>query len=468
MWNKKLSRRATIELCLGGYDPRDFSARKTAGVSAEDSGPDFDVYWTADPSLTGAFPTLIVVPDGQDSEFLTAINASPSAPTPFSAFCRVMPHKAAKSYSQIALKEVSEEALRVIAVVSMVEAVLTSDGRLTLKTVSPAACRRTVAFAWGRAAATGVPHEAVQELSGRWLKLNSLLGQQESPTPSSMYRALVGLLGALVSEHGSYAASSLAPVDDSTRTALHMMDAIRSKNNNEIEMAWREMSLATGFRVSLGEIAMQSREDRGTYLQQALNKLSVSRDPAAIPACAFLATQVAPRSFEHLDILRSSGMPEVGLWYAVFAALQNTNGMLQLNGWLGLRVVRDIKKVDEHFSPPTADISYEELNAVARSGLEAISRRLGHGGEIEVEIIPSVTTSFTFQAKAVAPKAGRDTPSRQLPFEPESNTRGISLAVREQIYSALSQIANAIEEPRDSVDLVSVQAPVKRVYRKKS
>lgn len=470
MWHTQLPRRELLELCLGGVDPRNVSARKVPGVRVEDYGRNFDAFWTEDPARTGALPTLIVTPDGEEHEFLTAVNASPSAPTPFTAFCRVMTRRVAKSYSQLPLREVPEDALRVLAVVSMVEAVLYSEGRLTLKTVSPAACRRTASFTWARAAATGVPHDSMYELAERWLGVYGLLGQMHESAllASKTYPSLVSIATALIADADDLLGVAVHRVNEGSGFAFEMIRALRSESSIAIERAWQSMASVAGIEISLQDVASQSREDRGAYLQMALRRLGTGAgDVSVVPACAFLATQVAPRSLEHLDILRSSGVPEVALWYACFAALQNPYPMLQLNGWMGQRVLRDIRSVDEHFSVPKADIGYEELNAIARLGMESISRKLGHGGEIEVEIVPNVTASFTFQAKQSGGRTAREPSERQLPLEPQGATFRVSPAVKEQIYRALSQIADAIEDPREPVQLTSPQTPVRKSYRKK-
>jgi hypothetical protein len=159
-------------------------------------------------------------------------------------------------------------------------------------------------------------------------------------------------------------------------------------------------------QVSLESLAAGTREERGTYLQQALRTASAGNlcDEVAA-ACAFLATQIAPGSLEHLEVLRGTGSAAVVLWYAMYAALQSPNEILSTQNGVGHRVLRDIAREEKRMSRPSADIAYSELKALERLGLESMARKFGHVGEVEVELVPFVTSSFSYHPKGTRPRS---------------------------------------------------------------
>jgi hypothetical protein len=115
--------------------------------------------------------------------------------------------------------------------------------------------------------------------------------------------------------------------------------------------------------------------------------------------CAFLATQIAPGSLEHLELLKEFGGATVVPWYAMFAALQFPVEVLQGVPGLGHRVLRDLSEVFDPVARPSADIAFAEMRIIERAGIDTIIRRLGHVGEIEVELIPGVTSSFSIGSR---------------------------------------------------------------------
>lgn len=460
MWYVQLSRREFFEVCLGGYDPTKLNARQVSAVQTEGHrGPMIDAYWFQNPSQHFGYPTMAVVPDGDEIDVLTALNASPQAPAPFTALCRVISKSEASAYFGESPLQSSDKLLPATVALAIVEAMLYSEGKLTIRTVSPAACRRTISYAWGRAAATGIPPSSLEQLATRWIDTYAFIGQIQGAVEvvKSTVSSLIDVLNV-----GVQLGYGMLP----TSPGAKMAHAILSRDDFSLEHAWGGLCQNMGLSVSLRELAQSSREERGGYLQQALRMSSTADSQSPVlPACAFLATQVAPGSLEHLEILRSIGKPEVALWYAFYAALQYPVAILQLQNGLGSRVLRDIERVEDHFSPPTADIAYKELQAISRLGIESIARKFGHTGEIEVEIVPLVTTSFSYHGRVS--KASKEPYERQLPLDGVQQEKVVALPPREQILEALSLIARLVDSTDISNSLESPQSSSKKPVRKK-
>jgi hypothetical protein len=457
MWHAELTRKELIELCLGGYDPRRIRAETTGIVSTTPYGATFHAYWREDPAKVPSLPTLVITPDKEAQDFLTALNASPQAPTPFTALCRVLTREEAQRQFDEPTGQVEETLLRAAVILCMAEAILHSDGKFNIKSVGPAACRRTLSFAWARACATGLPRKGFEHLITRWLETYALMGHNSSSlkTVATTAKSAVEVLALTSFDH------QISGFNSESRFAI--VQAILSGSDKTISRAWQRLASETSLTVSLEEIHAASREERGGYLQQALRvHAGSSPGSSATVACAFLATQVAPGSLEHLEILRSAGTPELVFWYAFLAGIQHPLAILSSYGGLGFRVLRDAKQVDEHMSPPTADIAYQELWVIAKAGLDALGRRLAHVGEIEVELVPLVSATFSFPSRTARSEA-TERPDR----ETQSRNR-LDDERRARIYDALNAIAKLIEEePPEELTLTSPQAPVRRSYRKK-
>lgn len=461
MWHVQLTKRDFFEVCMGGVDPNKIGARQTAAITIGNGiTSDIDVYWLEDPAIVYGYPTLVIVPDGEEVEILTALNSGPSTPSPFTALSKFFTRSEAHAYFGASLRPVNQALLSATVALSIVEAVIYSENKVNIRTVTPAACKRTVSYAWGKAVAAGIPSSSLDQIATRWAQAYSFVNNIPGAV-ENIYHNISPLIGIL--NVGIQIGDGLDP----SEPAALMAHAILSESDSLKESAWKQLRSSLGLSVSLAELSNGSREQRGTYLQHGLQKAAdADRNSTIIPACAFLATQVGPGSLEHLEILRALKSSELVLWYAFYAALQYPIATLFTQNSLGFRVLRDVKKVEEHFAAPTFDISFNELKVIARLGVDNVARKLGHAAEIEVEIVPLVVSSFPYQSSATktvlkeSPRDSQLTIDHLLP-----NPQKASLSPREQINRALdliSTLLNDIPEP-----LESPQAPTKKPTRKK-
>lgn len=444
MWHARISRRDFIEICLGASKPLEGNLQTASGVVVDDDASTLHAYWDREPTAGYWLPNLVVVPNGDTNELLTAINASPQAPAPISAMCRILTRDEARAYFTSAPLESTDDALPITVALAMVEAVLHSEGRIGLRQLSPAVCKRTLSYAWGKALAARVPAKAIEVLPSRWLEAYGLINPQSSThSVRRTVEASVGVLG-VCAQLGLGVQPGGAP--GSLAYALLRGDRVLQ------ETAWRKLAQVLDNQVSLAVMAAATREERGMYLQQALRAASSggASDHVAA-ACAFLATQVAPGSLEHFEVLRSAGSSAVIFWYALYAALQSPNEILATQSGLGVRLLRDIARVEEHLSRPVADLAYAELKALERLGVESVARKFGHAGEVEVELVPLVTSSFTYHSKGSRSRA--EPYGQQLPMETDGygvqRSESTTKARMAQILSALTQL---VQELPDAVD----------------
>ncbi|HEP8409907.1 TPA: hypothetical protein ACHH76_003847 [Pseudomonas aeruginosa] len=445
MWHIQFSRRDFIEFWLGSTKNIKNKAQRVTGFpSFASEKSEISAYWSQEPSSGYIFPNLVVVQDNEISDLFTALNSSPQAPAPASAFCRFLTVKEAENYFISPPMDLSEDILSAIVSLAMAEAVLHSEGKISWRQLSPAACRRTLSYAWGKALAARAPSESFQKLPSRWIDTYSIINSQSANEP--VRRTISGAIGAL----SAYAkiVIGLPPTDQAGSLAY----ALQHKDRKAIENHWKQVCKSLGSQISLEGLSQSTREERAAHLQQALRLATSSpSDELASSACAFIATQVAPGSLEHLDLLRQSGNPSVVFWYALYAALQTPNEIMAAQSGLGYRIYRDIAKTEEHLSEPTGDIAFEELKAIERSGIDSFSKKFGHTNEVEVELIPLITSSFTFYSKQS--KGSRyESPQQTFPeaetYQP--NRRHLPhRAQLEQVISSLMQIARDLPDGDD-------------------
>lgn len=392
MWQATVSRRELLEIVLGGKKPPPTHFERQMSLEAANPlNRNVLMIWNEEPTLRPQFPSLVVVADDERDAIFAQINSNPGGASPFTAFCRVLTESEARLFSRSRKNDSDSVILEALVGVAFCEAIIHSGGALHPVDLSPAICKRTVAFAWAKGLANGVPIEALDLLIENWLEaLNLCNGAERAEAMKSAVNSSIPIF--TVAKNLCF---GMLPMDPIGR----LCEALIENNDGELQIHWRVLSSRLNRSISLSEIAESAREERGSYLQLALNTLTNSDDWTDAALCGFLATRVSPGTFEHLEFLMERGSPRVAMWYCFFAALQQPRGVLGFSGGLGSRVVRDISRTESIDMRPTADVSLAELRVLARGGMESMARRLGHSNEIEIEILPTLSCSFRFNIK---------------------------------------------------------------------
>jgi hypothetical protein len=436
MWTARFSRREVLELMLSANKPAPDALTRATGVVFDSDAASFHAFWDQMPNAALPLPELLVVPDGTEGELLVALNANPHGPSPVTSLTRLLTRsEAQKLFGSSTLGE-AEDILPSTVALALVEAVVLSEGRVALRQVTPALCKRTLSFAWGKALAARSPAAFLEKLPSRWVEAYGIVN---GPSVSPWHR---GIVGALVEPLGICAQLSLG-LQPSIPAGKLAYACFRGDRRMQ-EQAWTELAKSGGGAPSLDSIASATREERGAYLQQMLKIASPSNsNDAVVAACAFLATQVAPGSLEHFELLRGSTNPSVVFWYSLYASLQTPSDILGGLGGLGLRVIRDVSKAEEQVGRPTADIAFAELKALERVGIEALGRKFGHVGEVEVELIPLVTSSFSFHSRLTR---SRNDVSAQLALEQEAPIGRREVSAKARLRQAVAILTDLLRD----------------------
>ena len=142
-----------------------------------------------------------------------------------------------------------------------------------------------------------------------------------------------------------------------------------------------------------------------------------------------------------MELLKINGTPAMVLWYALFAALQAPTDIVTGLPGVGQRILRELATVPDPVSRPTADIAFAELRVLERAGIETIARRFGHAGEVEVELVPSVTSRFSLQGR----NRVRAEPE-QLPLEVEQPSISSKARLQQLIDLMIETVRDMPEE----------------------
>ncbi|WP_152034001.1 hypothetical protein [Paracidovorax avenae] len=437
MWNTVLTRKELVELVIGARKIDDLSLTRVTGIQPGGDQSLFYAYWQEQPSAALPMPSLLVAPANSVVDLLVALNASPIAPSPVTALCRIVTREEASDLFQDSLLDTKHDVSVAVLALAIAEAVLLADGRLAPRQATPAICKRTLSYAWGKGLSMQLPPQLMQELPQRWAE--TYAGLNVSAAQSSFQPVVTELMGPLgICAHLAMGLQPPGTLGELAYSTFH-------GNANLQQQIWQRLSIQLDEQWSLRDIAAATREERGLYLQSALKLLpqsaSVQRDER-IAVCAFLATLVAPGSLEHLELLKINGTPGMVLWYALFAALQAPIDIVTGLPGVGQRVLRELAATSDPVGRPTADIAFSELRVLERVGIETMARRFGHVGEVEVELVPCVTSSFSLHGRNRA----RPEPE-QLPLEVEQPT--VSPKARmQQLIGLLADTLLEIPEDR--------------------
>lgn len=396
MWMASLGKREFLETVAAGP-----SAETTKGAREFDKSAlnglrgRIATFWQDPPKGRYSFPILAVADESQIRDLLAAVNSSPNAVSPFTAFCRIIDYSQAETYLDRSVSPRSSSFVEAVGLLSIVEVQLLSAGQIKARQASPAAARRTLSFVWGRGIASGLSPVELDNLTSRWLEAYRLCNSTQAGEVSAPSVQHVLPVLKTVSE--------LLENDFSFKPIERLIAAIVNSDAQAKDSAWRDASGHFSTSISLQSIENASREERGSYLQRLFEGGGLSGGVGQEAAQGFLATQVAPGSLEHLDIVLSRGGPEAAFWYVLFAALQNPHSILNGFGGLGRRVTRDVRDCETLYRSPRADIALDELKMLARLNVDELASKIGHSSEIEVELLPGVSATFRF-GRSGAPK----------------------------------------------------------------
>lgn len=441
MWKALVRRRDFLELILAGkrlkaMQVNDMFERELLPLGAEE----ILVFWQNDPSISDEMPVAVVVHEDKVFELLAIVNSSPNLPAPFTAFCRVLSIKEMEAYSE-SYKPIRANVINGLVGVAISEAIIYSGTIDKIVEINPAACKRTLTYAWA-SAIVSCPKSILDRVVENWFQVQRLVNPYARFENMSMIRSATHTIFTLAAEiyHGFPPSNALGAF------CSEIVEL-----GEPSEETWNELAGHLPSVLKIETLKAATREDRALYYQQALSYVYKSKTSSTsdsdVAICAFIATRIAPGSFEHMRILASEADPRLMLWYGFFAALQRNSSALRSISGLGLRIRRDLFNKCLMSDAPIADIAFNELKIVEKIGVDSLVRKLGHSNEINVEICPLLTCAFRYNVKMQKQYDYHDVQQRQqeMPMIVEKITTQQKI---EMVRMLLSEISNEIPSER--------------------
>ncbi|HDS1756196.1 hypothetical protein [Pseudomonas sp. M5] len=438
MWNLSLNRKDFIELWLGG------SRNTVALATVQPSGTEPDnglinLQWDSRPSAEFHFPDRLIASDEDLKHIFTALNSTPAAATPVSAYTRVLSLREHRLHAY-KRKSAPLELAPFIAM-TMAEAALHIEDKSNWRNISLSKCTKTLSYAWTSALDICEPNIISDEIPVKWYQ--TYMAVNSSAPRESLRKIITAATEAL---------NSYLRLTNGSRPSGYpetLAEALYRKDKKSLNSTWLDLTKQYGIDISLENLMLATREERASYLQQAIKYSITSESNSSTSAlCAFIATQVAPGSLEHLDLLRNTGRPEIVFWYAMYAALLTPEEILGAMEGLGYRIYRLIKAANPTNHSNIADICYAELKVLERGGMDAFLKKTSAARELKVELVPYVCVNFDYssaqQQESPYERGRRD----HLEYEYRQANRLIN-EYRARIDQAMSMLSGSTNEVPD-------------------
>lgn len=386
MWYRTVTRKELVELFLSPQSDRPGESAFNTSIPKKFGASDSVLLgWGEDPSASAILPCLAVVDDADLADLLALLNANPQGPSPVSAFCRFIGKEHFLQYLEPPPLDFTSPQIAPFIALSFAESLVLSDGQIKLADLGPAICQRTLSFTWAKAIAAKVPFSQLGHLVDSWAEAYAMTSDNQRATKvADSAGALFSVLRVV---------TELAVGSSSTSPEAAFCRALQDRSKSDQETAWKRLSSSFSEMPSLTAISEATREERGQIFQHAVR---VNADPFTL---ALLAAQISPGTLDHIEIVQLQRDPRVVYWYTVLAALARPQALLSANGALGRRLERIASRLPTLEDFPECDLSFVELRVLSRLGLEYLSRRLEHAGEMSVELIPLITASFRFPTR---------------------------------------------------------------------
>lgn len=135
------------------------------------------------------------------------------------------------------------------------------------------------------------------------------------------------------------------------------------------------------------------REERIRTLTTIIRNAELTADKNHAWSCfiGFMVALVSNGSLSYLPLsMEFSKNPSTVLWFAAWSSLLRENDILTTARALGLRCARDVFLVEDLFSSPRSDMSYDEFRNNASD--KSFYNRLSNPRSAEIEIYPAVVS----------------------------------------------------------------------------
>lgn len=345
--------------------------------------------WESQPHSAENLPEVIVVADGELRSFLAWTSTYLDGFRPFTSLCRVLDTRTFEKIREAAPPRQLGRVGPACAAIILADALTQGMGRVDESSITIAACESTYSFARSRFTALGIRDDA-EILQRKWSLAREIGRQPRRRLSPDSAEPLWILLEALAG---------------SPRGEQHVRWDMEFYHlcNDYMRVGWLPIEFLKVFALStsvqwsaVAEAMSGSREQRVTVLEDMLRGPSLRKLTGLEGdfVRGYLASLLSPGTIEYLSLVSSylDEYPMLLMWYAFFAGLHPESKVLSQFGGLCRRLLKDVEQRDMLFERPRCDISVEELEVLAATGLSGLTYiRGGAQGSVRVELYPTLS-----------------------------------------------------------------------------
>ena len=306
---------------------------------------------------------------------------------PFTAYCRIIESHALLYLAEIdvAPRGQPENCYLGLIFAESVKNTKTDD---EMKRLSPSNCESTLSFALARGITVGFRPSALDWIEGEWKKAKFLTTQYKNSDDAPFIAEIFRIATALTSSQVNGDKCDRLIVD--CARDITQVGKIRDDNWNVLTNGRDEFLRAT-------EINKMPREARLQLLKSAARAVAGTSDLRLKLAIGYLGSVIAPGTFDHYRTMKEIDLQINGAiyCYGFCSGLFRKNNLQAFSSGVGRRVIRDLERGDSIYGRPYCDIGIKEFEMLSQSEKE-FNLPMGTPGNIEIELVPSVTTTHPF------------------------------------------------------------------------
>ena len=346
--------------------------------------------------LGDGFQPLVAVPPDDLRDFFAFVGTYITTFRPFTAFFRVVSSELIPALEdrQQPDRQVVERVARMIAGSAISEVHLSSGGRPTDDTAHLSTLMATLSASLGQAVIAGYPTPFFDWIAKQWQGVHRRVDNTSTEKVEAQQIALIWKLisGAL----RSGTSEAVMPSSSRSEQAISQFLASSIEAQGVDKRLLSSLALSMSIEIDPSKVLTSSREERIRAFSDFLNHRDVwSRDPLASQFMAGLLLAIAGNG--SFDLLRSSRellsrAPVSIIWFGVCASLFAESNVLTIANCVGRRLLRDLKRSQDLFDPPRADLNSYEYRILSGDPRALDQVNSQSPDSIEVELLANVTT----------------------------------------------------------------------------
>ena len=351
--------------------------------------------WPGEQSTDQGLPSVIVVDDGTEREFLAWAATYLSDFRPFTSYFRVLDKRQFLDLDRHHRKQQNVPVRALLGLILGEAASYTLSNR-EFRQLTPAACSATCSYALARSVFVSEMALEPELIIAQWHRARKMSNQ--SPLPLNE----VDIMNSWSILFDLYAENSILPRRSSDESAsLRVIRAIcRRLLSGDDDVDGQVVRELLNEIPGLSDRSMwlgRTREERVAGYEELLSQLANLGGHDSLMtsfALAYFVSRISLGSLEHLRLLVPVAPKHrsVLMWYGLLAGIHPESQLATVGAGLGRRLIRDVQRVAFATARPTCDIALSELHMLSSTDPQLSELITSVPGQLEIEIVAGIST----------------------------------------------------------------------------